>query len=309
MEKPSYISLTNYFKGQANPEIASSVDHWAKENESEFQVLRTIWDTHGSLASTYEPNSAQAWENIDQRTARNFPMKWVSGIAASVLILIGIVWVFQEVGLRPGSSSQVYEALVEKNEIQLSDGTGITLSKGARLEVASGFGSDHRHVSLSGKAFFEVIQNAELPFEVHAEGMEVHVLGTSFQVASNDALADVVVHEGTVLVKAINQEVQLMKGERVELNRTNATLSKSTPVNDNLLAWTGILTFTNSSLKDLANEISDHYGVVIEVSEALQERRITAAFDNQPVAEVLEIIAASLHVNVDTLKVSHYRIE
>ncbi|MCD0455113.1 FecR family protein [Chryseobacterium sp. LC2016-27] len=74
----------------------------------------------------------------------------------------------------------VFKTSNEKKEFILSDGTSITLEPESELKLAKDFGSKTRNVTFTGKAFFSVSKNKELPFIVDAKGFKVQVLGTQF---------------------------------------------------------------------------------------------------------------------------------
>jgi ferric-dicitrate binding protein FerR (iron transport regulator) len=65
-----------------------------------------------------------------------------------------------------------------------------------------------------------------------------------------------------------------------------------TPVKDsNYLSWqTGVLTFDNTPIEQVAAELSDYYHLVIKTDSGLLTSNITAKFEKQPVEQVLEEI-------------------
>src|SRR5690606_19869290 len=86
----------------------------------------------------------------------------------------------------------------------LEDGTFVVLKKGSTLRYNTDFGELDRRVDLQGEAYFEVAENKEVPLVVHADGFQVNVTGTIFQVtAYADApTASVALIEGSVEVSA-----------------------------------------------------------------------------------------------------------
>ncbi len=51
-------------------------------------------------------------------------------------------------------------------QVALPDGSKVWLNAASTLKYTAGFGSRERVVALSGEAFFEVAQNAGIPFRV-----------------------------------------------------------------------------------------------------------------------------------------------
>ena len=306
MEKPSHIALTSYFKGQSKEEETAYIEQWRRHHEEEYNEMEKIWNAHGSLASTFIPDLEAAWDSIDERTSDKFPMRWIYGLAASILMVLGVTWLLQS--SNPEAARATYFAADGKKTFDLLDGSRITLSKGSRLMVEDGFGTDHRAIELAGKGFFEVATDKTLPFTVSTKHLAVEVLGTSFEVDDFAQLPSVKVVEGTVLVKTDWSEIELGIGEMAALDE-NSLLSK-VPMDQNAMAWkTSTLVFTDASLEKLAMDVSAYYGITLEVSPELADRKITSTFSEQSLEEVLAIIGTSLGVTIDSLGAGHYRIE
>ncbi|MDZ7690866.1 MAG: FecR domain-containing protein [Balneolaceae bacterium] len=90
----------------------------------------------------------------------------------------------------------------ERASMEFSDGSRVILNSMSTLRFPKVFEGTKRELHLEGEAFFQVAHNKERPFVVHANGVEVNVLGTEFNVNSyreNEAV-EVVVREGKVAV-------------------------------------------------------------------------------------------------------------
>jgi len=97
-------------------------------------------------------------------------------------------------------SVQAYSTqTAEIQEVQLSDGSVVTLGARSNIEVA--FNGDERHVTLvDGQAFFDVEKDADRPFIVRSNGTQIQVVGTRFNVHKGPAGLEVAVEEGVVEV-------------------------------------------------------------------------------------------------------------
>ena len=102
--------------------------------------------------------------------------------AAAVLIVTAffIVRFFNNNSTK--SSKTFLAAYGERKNIQLPDGSDVTLNAGSKIEILGNFGSSTRDVFLEGEAFFDVKHNEKLPFIVHTVAMDVKALGTAFNV-------------------------------------------------------------------------------------------------------------------------------
>lgn len=309
MDKPSYISLTQFFKGDASQEVIDEVTSWQSVNQEEFNELQSIWKEYGSLAASYQPDLGSAWSKIDERTKSSSNV-WIFRIAAIIVLGIGIGWMTQLDWFSQGASIETYYSLGENRIIELKDGTIVTLAPGSILTLDEEFGSDNRDILLEGKGFFEVFRNESLPLNVRVGEMKVSVLGTDFEIEQHLQLIEVVVTEGAVAVEVSTSKIELVENEKAVFDPVKATLIKSYEIDENHLAWKSlVLSFTNSTLENFASDLEAFYNAKIEIDAEHKDRRITAEFNNQSLAEVFEVVQATLDVKIDTLNSSHFRIE
>lgn len=70
---------------------------------------------------------------------------------------------------------------------QLEDGSFITLKPGSSVKYPEHFLADKRDVYLSGEAFFDIKKNAGKPFFVYNRNLVTHVLGTSFNIKTDES--------------------------------------------------------------------------------------------------------------------------
>src|SRR5699024_1852035 len=96
-------------------------------------------------------------------------------VAASLMVLMGMAayFIFERPLIRQsqlaGEPNNVFEETFKAahvTSIVLEDGTNVWLNRGSVLECDKGFGKKNRKVTLKGEAFFDVAQNATLPFIV-----------------------------------------------------------------------------------------------------------------------------------------------
>ena len=93
--------------------------------------------------------------------------------------------------------------------LQLADGSRVWLNAETRLRYPVAFAGTERRVELTGEAYFEVSKDATRPFIVRANGVDVRVLGTSFNVAAYGAEVVTTLVEGRVAVEAGSERVTL----------------------------------------------------------------------------------------------------
>ena len=182
----------------------------------------------------------------------------------------------------------------------LDDGSFIRLAPGSRLRFAEHV--DLREAWLSGRGFFAVQSDAERPFVIHTDLGEARVLGTRFEVASDNVELRVLVVEGRVAVTAESGRAAEVSRGQVAHVGTNGDFSVETveSVYD-LLDWPGgILLFQGTPLPRVLEEVADHFGVDIDLNDpALTTRTVTAWFGDETLDEVVESICLLVQAECD----------
>ncbi len=194
---------------------------------------------------------------------------------------------------------------LEKQWVELPDGSRVCLRQNAALEYPAQFNGEQRRVKLTaGEAYFEVAHNAAQPFIVETpNGDLIRVLGTEFGVnlADHDRIT-VAVRSGRVQFapKAKSEGVVLSAREKATFDRTNAQIKISRDVNLNELAWqAGGLEFVRTPLAQVTAELEEYYKVKITLKNpALQNCPHTAPLTNQPIRKVLESLALTYQMRV-----------
>ena len=84
----------------------------------------------------------------------------------------------------------------------MPDGSRIFLNRNSEFSYRSNFGDRNRNVTLTGEAFFEIAPDAAKPFIIDAGNARVKVVGTSFNVITNNSRSavEVFVKTGKVML-------------------------------------------------------------------------------------------------------------
>lgn len=88
----------------------------------------------------------------------------------------------------------------EPQNIQLEDGSAVTIYPGSKLAFPKHFTGGKREVYLEGEAFFNVSKDPNRPFFVYNNNIVTQVLGTSFDVRGKNGQVEVAVKTGRVAV-------------------------------------------------------------------------------------------------------------
>ncbi|MGL5111333.1 MAG: FecR family protein [Flavobacterium sp.] len=189
-------------------------------------------------------------------------------------------------------------------QLVLADGTKVWLNASSSITFPTTFIQDQRKVAITGEAYFEVAKDKKHPFVVTANGSEVTVLGTHFNINSyrDEKSIKTTLLEGSVLVSKKNQKVLLQPGEQAELSRAGVLQVNKLENFDDVMAWrNGNFHFSNASLENVMNQLSRWYDVDVVFEKGL----ITRNFDGE--------ISRDLNLN-DVLKILetnniHFKIE
>ena len=133
--------------------------------------------------------------------------------------------------------------------IDLPDGSKIYLNRNSELSYRENFGKNKRDVKLTGEAFFEISPDAIKPFIIDAGKASVKVVGTSFNVITNntESAVEVFVITGKVILsdKSGSQSIALEPGYIGTIDSKKS--GKSLNDNPNYRSWnTGLLVYTRA---------------------------------------------------------------
>jgi ferric-dicitrate binding protein FerR (iron transport regulator) len=224
-----------------------------------------------------------------------------------------------------------------RNHFTLPDGSKVWLNAGTTLTYPVSFDKDNiREVTLTGEAFFKVTHDSRHPFWIHTSRMDIHDLGTSFNVKAypKDKTFETTLVEGSLEVRlkdakdmkvlshpnekitvyatgeaAGMQGADRIRGKISTRRRDSADFRTSMAIpnpNDSMLAETAwlknVLVFNNESFADLAVRMERWYDVSINFKDTKQGKfRFTGAFANETVKQAL--------FELQQIRPFHYTIE
>ena len=169
----------------------------------------------------------------------------------------------------PVSYCQIEVPQGATSRLVLPDSTIVYLNGGTLLKYdASLQNKTRREVFLAtGEAYFEVAANAAKPFIVHAEELNIKVLGTTFNVASYADQKEIKVSlvEGSVNVftaSEMEKNIILSPNEQAVYDKQEKYLAVKQVDATSQTAWTtGRLVFVNETLSDILKKIAKKYDV------------------------------------------------
>jgi transmembrane sensor len=186
-------------------------------------------------------------------------------------------------------------------QVQLSDGTLIHLNAGTTFRYPEKFiKGNNRMVFVDGEAYFEVAKDKKHPFIVNANGINIRVTGTKFNVSNykEDEKKNVVLVEGAVSVYNKeetynkNSSFSLTPGHKAEWGMGKKSISIEDADTSIYTAWMdGKLIFRDLPFNNIMLKLERHYNVkIINNNKLLGNKRFDATFDVETIEQVLNTI-------------------
>ncbi len=296
-------------RSESTAEEEKLLSEWIEKdpaNAKVYEEIKWIWDNAAQHYEQEEVNVEEAWslfsqkraeQEILQQTKNNTKKVWLAAAAVVMAMLFGYLYISP---VATDQNEVVYTAGTKSTEnIQLPDGSAIWLNKNAAITYAEQNGQ--RHVVLTGEAFFDVAHDEEKPFVIRTGKMNTQVLGTSFNIRHQTGEPTVVsVASGKVKVYDDRQTVLLTKGEESLYHSASGKLEKNARQDPNFLSWkTEKLVFENSTIDYVIVALERHYGHKLKAQQSdVDEVRLTASFDQQPLDQVLDLIYLTTDVQL-----------
>jgi len=301
-------------------ELASALSG-EKEDKSELlnrflaeerSNTKELWEKLGKMNDDREINVDKAWNKVYSKLnesgymttktpARVFRMgNRIMKIAAAVVILlsIGAVTVYYAT-----TNKQIIVATAndQKNvRISLPDGSDIFLNRNTELIYRANFGKSGRHVVLSGEAFFEISPDPSKPFTIDAGKASIEVIGTSFNIITNnpDSAVEVYVETGKVMISD-NSGTQNIILDPGYVGTMDTKLSgKTLNENPNYISWkTGRLVYDRQRLETVFKDLKRvHNMEIIADDPGILDETWTSSIDNQSQETIIRLICASFNL-------------
>ena len=183
--------------------------------------------------------------------------------------------------------------------LTLSDGTCVFLNAETSLKYPVAFKNKQRVVELSGEAYFKVAKDSNRPFIVNMHGVEVVVLGTSFNIRAYIDEPDVTTTlvEGNIVINGR----RLVPGEQANYTVETGELVIKNVDTDLYTAWKeGYFVFKNESLGSVMKRLAHWYGIrYCFEDENAKNVRIGARFDKyKDMTPIIEMLQSTKLVNI-----------
>lgn len=144
----------------------------------------------------------------------------------------------------------------------LADGTKVWMNSDSKFEFPTVFTGKERRVRLQGEAYFQVQRNEKMPFRIEVNGIEVAVLGTSFNIQAYGELMYTTLVEGAVALNVGGDTFRLSPGEEVKVNKRKVRVQK-VDVYERIAWKEGKFVFREKRLEEVMEILGRWYDVEI----------------------------------------------
>lgn len=240
-------------------------------------------------------------DEIEESQERRSPgyTSWAA-IAAAI---IGVAVVFSVLINRQNMEENLLTLSNDENSSTLvstlDDGSRIYMANNTSVTKPKVFKREKREIYLNGDAFFEVSKNPDRPFIIETDLLKVEVLGTSFNIISNNVNNPTVsVNTGVVRVTVKNSGVSrvLNAGESAVIMEGDI-LDNKIDAGTEFSKYREAMHFKDESLENVVDIINQTSGKTpIIVSDKVKERLITATLPGRDPKAVVNLICSAMNL-------------
>lgn len=274
------------------------------------------WKELKNMNSETNVNVDKAWDRVQARIEMdNTRMSKGSlkiGIRGSIFLRIAaaaiILLSLGTIGIYLGTNGTFSRNMTfvtgndQKNLlVSLPDGSNIMMNRNTVLSYRTNFGKRNRDVKLNGEAFFEIAPDALKPFIVDAGTAKVKVVGTTFNVRTNNSISgvEVYVKTGKVLLSD-NSGFHSLELDPEFVGKVNLSNSlKEVNNNPNYLAWkTEKLFYNGQKLEVVFNDLKSVYNMDIVADDpGINDNVWTSPIDTQEQDTIIRLICTSFNLS------------
>jgi ferric-dicitrate binding protein FerR (iron transport regulator) len=320
-EKIDYQLLKNFSEGKYSFRDLKRITVWFEEPSYRNEIESAIhqhWNDFAVNKDEAQRDLSIIFDNLREQIRLEQPQPVAisrrivtvySKIAAVLLLPLLLYFAFTLVNLQSKEATawaEIYAPPGARTQFFLPDGSKGWLNSNTKLKYPLNF-VHNRHINLSGEAYFEVKKDKDYPFVVSTPYLEVKVIGTVFSISAlkEENMTEVVLQKGAVEIDNPDLGLKsLMQPDQKFVFDNIKKSYQSSKINAQLYnAWKdGLLIFRNEPLSEVFKRLGRWYNVNITITdEQIKGYKYRATFQNEPIEEVIRLIALTVPIE--------YRIE
>jgi ferric-dicitrate binding protein FerR (iron transport regulator) len=188
----------------------------------------------------------------------------------------------------------------------LSDSSIVWLKGNSSILYSKDFNDNERKVKLTGEALFEIAKDPHRPFIIECGDLRARVLGTSFNIKSNDHDVEVFVLTGKVALSSEgNSQGLIVHPNEKALYHTAAkqlekVMARQSERATKIAGTQYSMRFQATRMQEIIRRIEGKFDVRISLSdEKLNNCTITADFTDQSLDRTLSLISQTLDIQYE----------
>jgi len=296
------IENDQLYKRFAADDIYKTEEEWKELENISREKKPDIDKAWSNVYSKLNENGEKAYRRYGRIQLTNSRLMKIAAVALLILSLGSTALYLNNSGYLSKRVS-ISTGIGEKNiSVNLPDGSKITLNRSSELSYRENFGKQNRNVKLKGEAFFEITPDALRPFIIDAGKASIKVVGTSFNVITNntESAVEVYVLTGKVILsdKSGSQSIALEPGYIGTIGSNKS--GKSFNDNPNYRSWnTGQLVYTGQKLDVVLKDLKRVYNMDIVADDpSILENPWSSPIDNNETEEtIINIICNSFNLS------------
>ena len=277
------VEIDDYFQDKMN--TAEKVRLFRKlkfDKEMQTEFIR-YKNTDALLAfSDVESNSSELKlkykhfaSSMRRKKLKGYSLYFSTCAAVALLLILSVhfyqVYFYRDQPPPVVAETSLFVPAGQRISLTLSDGTTVWLNAQSRLTYPAVFAGDQRRVTIDGEAFFEVAKDVDKPFIVSANGVDIKVLGTSFNVYSyaKENMNRISLIEGELIIydqTSSDKKVTLYPLDEATIQ--NHTMKVGKIQNQDYFLWKeGIYSFENEPLENVFKMLELYFDINFEVKD------------------------------------------
>jgi ferric-dicitrate binding protein FerR (iron transport regulator) len=299
--------IVKHLAGETEAHENALIQNWinsSEENEKIFRDYERIWSNSKAINPLGKIDVDKAWSKVNaqisqEKNTKVFPLSKVWLAAASLILLLGVSLALfnvfkQEPMLHLSANKQ------QDIQYKLGDGTEVILREG-NFSFPEEFNQSQRTVLLeNGTAFFKVAKDASKPFVIELGQAKITVLGTQFELRKSASSIQVRVKEGKVKFSSQDGERILVANQAVNYQFQSHQIKDEEIKDENAFSYVSkSLHFNELPLNEVVESLNQYYSDrSIVLAKELKDCKLSANFENEKLENVLEVIKATMNVEV-----------
>ena len=213
---------------------------------------------------------------------------WAISVAASIILFFGVFSLFS------GSNVIIETAFSEQKTIELLDGSEVIINAKSSIVYNKEDWKENREVRLDGEAFFKVKKGST--FKVKTKNGTITVLGTQFNVHSNQDYFEVVCFEGRVKVNHTSENYILTQSESLRKINGNP-LEQGNTLGEEPTWIKGENSFKSVPLKYVISALEKQYQVKFDTSKIDSKTIYTGSFSSENLEIALQSVFKTMRID------------